>query len=43
MRFTWQESARQFLDNIEASRSDLKLAPASSLKAVRAARPVKNG
>ena len=24
MRFTWQESARQFLDNIEASRSDLK-------------------
>jgi glycosyltransferase involved in cell wall biosynthesis len=42
MRFTWQESARQFLDNIEASRSDLKLAPASSPKAVRAARPVKN-
>ena len=24
MRFTWKESARQFLDNIEASRSDLE-------------------
>jgi glycosyltransferase involved in cell wall biosynthesis len=43
MRFTWQESARQFLDNIEASRSDLKLPRASSLKAVRAASTVKNG
>jgi glycosyltransferase involved in cell wall biosynthesis len=42
MRFTWQESARQFLDNIEASRSDLKLAIASAPKVVRAARPVKN-
>ena len=25
MRFTWKESARQFLDNIEGSRSDVKL------------------
>jgi glycosyltransferase involved in cell wall biosynthesis len=43
MRFTWQESARQFLDNIEASRSDLKLTIPSSPKAVRAASTVKNG
>jgi len=31
LRFTWKESARQFLENIEASRSDLKLGLASSL------------
>ncbi len=43
MRFTWKESARQFLANIEASRSDLKLAVASSPAAVRAPRPVNNG
>ena len=30
MRFTWKESARQFLENIEASRSDLKLKVAPS-------------
>jgi glycosyltransferase involved in cell wall biosynthesis len=43
MRFTWKESARQFLDNIEASRSDLKMPIASSPGAVRAPRPIKNG
>jgi len=43
MRFTWKESARQFLDNIEASRSDLRLKTAPSPKAIRAAQPVKNG
>jgi glycosyltransferase involved in cell wall biosynthesis len=30
MRFTWKESARQFLDNIEGSRVDIKAAIASS-------------
>ncbi len=43
MHFTWRKSARQFLDNIEASRSDVKLATLSSPKTVAIARPVKNG
>ena len=43
MRFTWKESARQFLENIEASRSDVKLATLSSPKTVGVIRPVKNG
>ena len=43
MRFTWKESARQFLDNIETSRSDVKLATVSSPKTVGVVRPVKNG
>jgi glycosyltransferase involved in cell wall biosynthesis len=43
MRFTWKESARQFLENIEASRSDVKLATPSSPKTVGGVRPVKNG
>jgi glycosyltransferase involved in cell wall biosynthesis len=43
MHFTWRKSARQFLDNIEASRSDLKLMIGPSPRAVRAVRPVKNG
>jgi hypothetical protein len=43
MRFTWKESARQFLDNIEASRSDVKLATPLSPKTVGIVRPVKNG
>jgi glycosyltransferase involved in cell wall biosynthesis len=38
MRFTWKESARQFLENIEASRSDLKLKVATSPGPVRSAR-----
>jgi hypothetical protein len=38
MRFTWKESARQFLANIEASRSDLKLKVATSPGPVRSAR-----
>src|SRR6202021_3664352 len=41
MRFTWKESARQFLENIETSRSDVKLATLSSPKTVGAIRPVK--
>jgi hypothetical protein len=43
MRFTWKESARQFLENIETSRSDVKLATLSSPKTVGVIRPVKNG
>jgi hypothetical protein len=43
MRFTWKESARQFLENIETSRSDVKLATVSSPKTVGVIRPVKNG
>src|ERR1700722_4883783 len=42
MRFTWKESARQFLDNIEASRSDVKLPTVSSPKTVGVVRPVEN-
>ncbi len=42
MRFTWQESARQFLDNIEASRSDLKVAVPASSGPIRGARPIEN-
>ena len=38
MRFTWEESARQFLANIEASRSDLKLKVAASPGPLRSAR-----
>ena len=40
MRFTWKESARQFLDNIETSRSELKVAIAPSPGSFGAARPV---
>ena len=40
MRFTWKESARQFLDNIETSRSDVKVAIAPSPQSFGAARPV---
>jgi hypothetical protein len=43
MRFTWKESARQFLENIEASRSELKLSISPSPRIVRAAHQVKNG
>jgi hypothetical protein len=43
MRFTWKESARQFLENIETSRSDVKLASLSSPKTVGVIRPLKNG
>ena len=43
MQFTWRESARQFLDNIEASRSDVKLPIVSPPKTVGVARPLKNG
>jgi len=43
MRFTWKESARQFLENIERSRSDVKLTITPSPGMVRAAHPVKNG
>ena len=32
MRFTWKESARQFLENIEGSRSDVKLCAAYRLR-----------
>ena len=39
MRFTWKESARQFLENIEASRSDLKLGIARSPGAVGEGQP----
>jgi glycosyltransferase involved in cell wall biosynthesis len=42
MRFTWKESARQFLENIEASRSDLKLAVAPSPGPIRGARAFEN-
>jgi hypothetical protein len=42
MRFTWKESARQFLENIEASRSDLKLKVAPSPGPVRSARAFEN-
>jgi glycosyltransferase involved in cell wall biosynthesis len=42
MRFTWQESARQFLDNIESSRSDLKVAVPASSGPIRGARPIEN-
>jgi hypothetical protein len=43
MRFTWKESARQFLENIERSRSDVKLTITPSPGMVGAAHPVKNG
>jgi glycosyltransferase involved in cell wall biosynthesis len=43
MRFTWKESARQFLENIERSRSDVKLTITPSPGMVRAVHPVKNG
>jgi glycosyltransferase involved in cell wall biosynthesis len=43
LRFTWKESARQFLDNIETSRSDVKLPTLSPPKTVGVVRPVKNG
>ena len=43
MRFTWKESARQFLDNIEVSRSDVKLAPLAPRAPLGRPRPVKNG
>jgi len=42
MRFTWKESARQFLDNIEASRSDLKVAIPASSAPVRRAQAIEN-
>jgi len=40
MRFTWEESARQFLDNIETSRCEVKAAIASSPAAAASAQPV---
>ena len=43
MRFTWKESARQFLDNIEASRADVKAAIASSPGAAAGARSSRGG
>jgi glycosyltransferase involved in cell wall biosynthesis len=42
MRFTWKESARQFLENIEMSRSDVKLSIAPSPGPVRRARAAEN-
>ena len=42
MRFTWKESARQFLENIEGSRSEVKLPTVSSPKTVGVVRPVEN-
>jgi glycosyltransferase involved in cell wall biosynthesis len=42
MRFTWKESARQFLENIEASRSAVKVSIAPSPGAVRSARAAEN-
>jgi hypothetical protein len=42
MRFTWKESARQFLENIEASRSDVKLSITPSPGPVRRARAAQN-
>ena len=42
MRFTWKESARQFLENIESSRSDVKLAVAPSPGPLRGARAAEN-
>ena len=43
MRFTWKESARQFLDNIEASRAEVKAAIASSPGAAASAQPIEKG
>ena len=43
MRFTWKESARQFLDNIEASRVELKGAIVPSPGPVGATRPTGSG
>ena len=43
MRFTWKESARQFLDNIEASRAEVKAAIASSPGAAASAQSVEKG
>jgi hypothetical protein len=42
MRFTWKESARQFLENIEASRSDLKVAIPAPSGPVRRAQAIEN-
>jgi len=43
MRFTWKESARQFLDNIEASRADVRVGIVSSPAAASAQPVEKNG
>src|SRR6202020_2015400 len=42
LRFTWKESARKFLENIESSRSDVKLAVAPSPGPLRGARAAEN-
>src|ERR1700729_2714738 len=42
MRFTWKESARQFLENTEASRSDLKVAIPAPSGPVRHAQAIEN-
>jgi glycosyltransferase involved in cell wall biosynthesis len=42
MRFTWKESARQFLENIETSRSGLKVAIPISSGPMRGARAIEN-
>ena len=42
LRFTWKESARQFLDNIEASRIELKGAVSSPGPVAAAAKPGAN-
>jgi 1,2-diacylglycerol 3-alpha-glucosyltransferase/glucuronosyltransferase len=43
MRFTWEESARQFLDNIEASRSDEPEVTVSQPEPASAAQRIENG
>jgi glycosyltransferase involved in cell wall biosynthesis len=43
LRFTWRESARQFLDNIEASRPSRAPAPARRIELVREPEPVEHG
>jgi len=43
MRFTWEESARQFLDNIEASRSEAAAAIVSPPQAAGVAQRIENG
>ena len=43
LRFTWKESARQFLDNIEASRLEFKETIVSSPRPIGGARTVGNG
>jgi glycosyltransferase involved in cell wall biosynthesis len=43
LRFTWKESARQFLDNIEMSRPSRSPAAVRQLELVREPEPVKHG